>query len=197
MVVFSAETEERTRIKRNNRTTRKKSLLQNLILNILFILNILLSSSSNLMKKHNFIIQPFQPSDQDATKQLVLAGLEEHWGTLDLTKNPDLNDIQASYAAAVFLVAKIDGQIVGCGALAPRSPARAEIVRMSVAADRRRSGLGRQILTCLVEFARELGFKEVFLETTETWDGVIRFYLDFGFSITHHTDGDVWFKMEL
>ncbi|MDK2980181.1 MAG: hypothetical protein PWQ55_528 [Chloroflexota bacterium] len=139
----------------------------------------------------------FQPADQTAVKTLVLAGLAEHWGRLDPALNPDLNDIAVSYHGAFFLVAKEDGRVVGCGALVPHDAHTAEIKRMSVAADLRRRGLGRRILQALCEEAKARGFRRIILETTETWDEVIAFYLAFGFQVTHHQDGDVYFALEL
>ena len=112
-------------------------------------------------------------------------------------KNPDLIDIATSYAEATFLVAWLDGRIVGTGALLPRSSEEAEIVRMSVKKENRRQGIGRRILQALDARARDQGFKRIILETTATWDEVIKFYLRFGFQITHAQDGDVYFKMEL
>ncbi len=142
-------------------------------------------------------ILPFRPEDQTAVKGLVLAGLAEHWGQIDPTLNPDLNDIATSYASATFLVAWKEGQIVGCGALVPRADGVAEIRRMSVSVDRRRQGIARQILERLIERARLDGCKKVILETTAAWAGVIQFYLSNGFHITHFQDGDVYFAMEL
>ena len=80
----------------------------------------------------SLIISRFQPSDQQEAKALILAGLAEHWGILDLSLNPDLNDIASTYAGADFLVARIAGRIVGTGALVPCGAGSAEIVRMSV-----------------------------------------------------------------
>jgi GNAT superfamily N-acetyltransferase len=142
-------------------------------------------------------ISPFQPADQAEAKALILAGLAEHWGFLDPTKNPDLNNIAETYANATFLVARLDGKLVGTGALVPRSPNSAEIVRMSVDRSLRRQGVGRMILQALIAHARQAGFQQVTLETTATWQEVIRFYLSFGFHITHEQDGDVYFALEL
>jgi putative acetyltransferase len=142
-------------------------------------------------------IQPFQPADQAEVKALILAGLVDHWGFLDPTLNPDLNEIAVSYADAVFLVARQAGHIVGSGALRPRGDGCAEVVRMSVARDLRRQGMGQQILTCLVQQARAAGFRQVVLETTETWAEVIAFYLRFGFRITHYSGGDAYFVLDL
>jgi putative acetyltransferase len=142
-------------------------------------------------------LHPFQPADQAAVKALVLAGLVEHWGVLDTSKNPDLEDIATSYARAIFLVARSQGQIIGTGALVPRQDSTTEVVRMSVAAEWRRQGIGRMILQALVDHARQAGYRRIILETTETWQEVIAFYLRFGFRITHYQDGDVYFELTL
>ncbi len=142
-------------------------------------------------------IRPFQPENQVETQALILAGLADHWGELDPTLNSDLNDISASYADAVFLVAWHEERIVGTGALAPRDAGTAEIVRMSVADDMRRAGIGTQVLCALIDHAKASGYRKLILETTETWVEVIAFYERFGFKITHYQDGDVYFALEL
>lgn len=145
-------------------------------------------------------LEPFESRDQQAVQSLILAGLAEHWGQVDPALNPDLNDIAASYKDATFLVARLDGRIVGCGALVPRSDRTAEIVRMSVASEFRRQGIGKEILARLHQEARQSGFRRIVLETTATWDGVIRFYERFGFRVTHRRDGrfggEVHFALE-
>jgi putative acetyltransferase len=142
-------------------------------------------------------IHPFQPADQEKVKELVLKGLADHWGELDPTKNPDLNDIVKTYAQDVFLVARLQDRIVGTGALVHRSDELAEIVRMSVAKDLRRQGVGRLILERLITTAEEKGYRKVILETTCTWKEVIAFYLKCGFTVTHEQNGDVYFEMIL
>jgi len=72
-----------------------------------------------------------------------------------------------------------------------------EIVRMSVATDCRRRGIGRRILQALIEAGLERGYARIILETTQTWAGAITFYQNAGFEITHHQDGDVYFVMDL
>jgi len=142
-------------------------------------------------------ILPFQPEFQAEIKALILAGLAEHWGTLDPNKNPDLDDIAATYAQATFLIARHEGRIVATGALVPKSEGTAEIVRMSVAAEMRRQGVGRRLLQALCECARARGYQRVILETTATWRGVIAFYQQFGFEITHEQEGDLYFVLAL
>lgn len=142
-------------------------------------------------------IQPFQPEDQAEVKALVVAGLVDHWGVLDPTRNPDLDQISASYAGATILVARRGGRILGTGALLPRGSSVGEVVRMSVARDQRRHGIGRQILARLLDQARAAGYHQVVLETTSTWDEVIEFYLQSGFHITHTAGEDTYFTLEL
>ena len=88
-------------------------------------------------------IKPFESGDQEPVRRLILAGLAEHWGEIDPGLNPDLEDIAASYEDATFLVAWLDGRIVGSGALVPRSDEAAEIVRMSVVSELEGEGSGR------------------------------------------------------
>lgn len=142
-------------------------------------------------------IKPFQPSSQAAVKSLILDGLVEHWGRLDASKNPDLENIAISYAETTFLVAWLDDEIIGAGAFIPRSEKQVEIVRMSVAKEKRRQGIGQQILSELCKKAARGGYEEVILETTKNWQDVIEFYLQYGFEITHYLDGDVYFRMDL
>ena len=142
-------------------------------------------------------ILPFQPENQEAVKNLVLDGLAEHWGQLDPLKNHDLNDISTTYAQDYFLVAWDGNTIIGTGALIRRSTDTAEIVRMSVAKNARRNGIGRTILEQLIFQAKKDGIPRVILETTETWQDAIAFYLNAGFQITHYRDGDMYFEMIL
>lgn len=145
----------------------------------------------------NLTLRSFQPEDQTAVKALILDGLEERWGAIDLSKNPDLDDIAASYAGGLFRVAEINGRIVGTGALVLHPEGGAEIRRMSVRRDLRRRGLGGAILTRLIEDARAAGCRKVILETTSAWTDAVAFYQRRGFRVTHHQGGDTYFLLEL
>jgi ribosomal protein S18 acetylase RimI-like enzyme len=142
-------------------------------------------------------IRPFHPDHQAAVKNLVLDGLVEHWGFLDETKNPDLEDIAAAYAGGTFLVAWVNGEIAGTGATLPRSETVVEVVRMSVSQKFRRQGIGVQILQELCKHAAKNGYKKVVLETTKTWQGVIAFYQQYGFQFTHYDGDDAYFELDL
>ena len=133
-------------------------------------------------------IAPFVPADQPAVKALVLNGLAGHFRALDPALNPDLDDIATHYADVVFLVARRGRTVVGCGALVPLDESTGEIVRMSVANDARRQGIGRLILDALCTEARMLGLNHLVLETTVDWKDVRAFYEDYGFTFTHEQD---------
>jgi GNAT superfamily N-acetyltransferase len=142
-------------------------------------------------------VERLVPADQPAVRALILNGLIEHWGTLDPARNPDLEDLQAAYPGGTTLVARQADRIVGTGTLVPRSPGVAEIVRMSVARDWRRLGVGGLVLRELLTCARKAGCRKIILETTSTWTEAIAFYRRFGFEITHTTGGDTWFALDL
>ncbi len=143
------------------------------------------------------LIQPFQPEDQSEAKALILEGLGHRWGSIDPKRNPDLDDIGSAYAGAVFLVARLAGRIVATGALVPRGGGVAEIVRMSVARDLRRQGIGSAVLRRLLESAPAAGCRKIILETTSTWTDAIAFYERHGFQPTHVRGGDTYFALDL
>ena len=76
-----------------------------------------------------------------------------------------------------FVVAQLDGQLVGCGALHVMWEDLAEIRTLAVAPALLGSGLGGRILETLVGGARTLGVRRLFCLTFET-----RFFERHGFS---------------
>lgn len=68
-------------------------------------------------------------------------------------------------AKAVFIVAWLDDQAVGCGALRPHNDNTAEIKRMYVARNARRKGIAQKLLSALEDAARKFGYKRIILET--------------------------------
>lgn len=145
--------------------------------------------------KPDFVIQPIQPELQPGARDLILAGLAEHWGLLDPGLNPDLEDICFSYSQGVFLVALQQERVIATGALVPGADGTAQIVRMSVAKDMRRRGVASALLHDLCTRARTLGVRQLVLETTETWQDAISFYKNFGFTRTHHENGNIYFRL--
>ena len=71
----------------------------------------------------------------------------------------------AASARSIFLVARIGGAAVGCGALRFLDEQTAEIKRMYVVPQARRRNLGRHILRTLEQYARDFEYRAIHLET--------------------------------
>lgn len=92
-----------------------------------------------------------------------------------------------------FLVARLDGVPVGCGALKPGpEPRTGEVKRMYVAPHVRGRRIAEQVLAALVETARELGHTRLVLETGVEQPEALRLYERLGWqpvpSYGHYRD---------
>ncbi len=127
-------------------------------------------------------IRPFHPQDQSAARQLILEGLGGHFGYIDETMNPDLDDIWQHYVAAgsAFVVAQVGGLLVGTGALI-REGENGRLVRMSVRQSHQRQGIGRKLVQHLIQKAHEQGYKRLLVETNHDWFDAIGLYESCGF----------------
>ncbi|MFZ1670867.1 MAG: amino-acid N-acetyltransferase [Candidatus Nanopelagicales bacterium] len=76
-----------------------------------------------------------------------------------------------------FLVADIDGRVVGCGALHVMWEDLAEVRTLAVAPDSLGKGVGSAMLCALLARANDIGVKRVFVLTFE-----VEFFQRFGFS---------------
>ncbi len=144
-------------------------------------------------------IRSFTPEDAAAMRELVLAGLGDHWGEIDYSLNPDLDDITGVYheTGAAILIAERDGEIVGCGILVDEPPEAGRLVRMSVRNDQRGQGLGKRLVFALIDEARARGHTRAVCETTDTWQDAITLYQRCGFTDVARRDGDVHFELTL
>ncbi len=149
--------------------------------------------------QHSIVYRPFALPDQVAARQLILNGLGEHYGFIDETRNPDIDNILENYIAtgATFLVAQLNDQIVGTGALLEEEPNVVRIVRMSVDRAYRRYGIGKTIMQHLIEIARQHNYTQVRLETNNDWYDVIAFYTSLGFAVDQWTAHNVYMSMLL
>lgn len=81
-----------------------------------------------------------------------------------ISANPD----ELTPPAGVFVIARLDGRPVGCGALKVKANGIGEIKRMWVCADARGLGVGRRVLAALEALAREFELATLRLETNRT-----------------------------
>jgi GNAT superfamily N-acetyltransferase len=110
-------------------------------------------------------------------------------------------DEEMTPPAGLFLVATVDGEPAGCGALKFHEGAPAEIKRMWVAPLARGLGLGRKILSELEAHAARHGAKAVRLETNRTLREAISLYRSAGYrEVTAFSDEPYahhWFEKTL
>src|SRR5215207_7914952 len=111
----------------------------------------------------------------------------------------DLNEMRLP--AGVFLVAKLHGEPIGCGALKFHNGEPTELKRMWVAASARGLGVGRRLLAELERRALENGNSTIRLETNRTLTEAITMYRSAGYRevdafndepYAHH-----WFEKDL
>ena len=80
-----------------------------------------------------------------------------------------------------FLVAELDGDLAGCAGLRRHDPEIAELKRMYVRATHRRRGLARVLLNAVEEQARELGYRQLILETGSAQPEALALYQSSGY----------------
>ncbi|CAB4686458.1 MAG: amino-acid N-acetyltransferase [Actinobacteria bacterium] len=71
-------------------------------------------------------------------------------------------------AVQEFVVAELDGEVVGCGALHVLWEDLAEVRTVAVVEEMHGKGIGHQIMVKILENAKEIGVKKVFCLTFET-----------------------------
>jgi ribosomal protein S18 acetylase RimI-like enzyme len=144
-------------------------------------------------------IRFFSPADQERAQALILTGLAEHFNTINPKLNSDLNNIQENYTrpGSVFLVAELDGELIGTGALVAEDEDTGRIVRVSVSGSHRRQGIGRLITEHLIKGARKYGYSQVLVETNDDWDDAIHLYQRCGFIEYDHSSGEIHMMLRL
>ncbi len=101
----------------------------------------------------------------------------------------------------VFIVATLDGEPVGCGALKFHGSAPTELKRMWVSPRARGLGVGRRLLADLERRAAQYGARTIRLETNRTLTEAIALYRSAGYqevaSFNDEHYADHWFEKHL
>jgi ribosomal protein S18 acetylase RimI-like enzyme len=129
-------------------------------------------------------LRRFEPGDARAVRalhDLALAEAGAHLG-----RGPwddDLRSIPATYIddGGEFLVGLCDGRLVAMGALRHVTDTVAELKRMRVHPAFQRRGFGRLLLARLEDRARELGYRQLRLDTTVVQTAAQRLYRSSGY----------------
>lgn len=145
--------------------------------------------TEHAVQADSLVFRPIHPTDQATARDLILQGLGEHFGYIDESLNPDLDDIASHYATveSAMIVAMLDGALVGTGALTLIDVNSAQMVRVSVSNAHRRRGIARAVVNQLITLARLWGFERIEVETNYDWMDAIGLYRSLGF-IEHSRD---------
>ena len=136
----------------------------------------------------NISIRTIQPADNPSLSRIVKDTLAEFGankpGTVYYDPTTDsLFELFQTKGAAYF-VAEVDEKIVGGGGIYPTDglPANTcELVKMYLLPQARGTGLGRTLIEKCLNFAKDAGYKQVYLETMPELKQALIMYAKCGF----------------
>lgn len=144
-----------------------------------------------------------EPGDSDDARLCV----EAYYRELDSRFEQGFDPGSGGYAGAAathegrFMIARLDGRPVGCGALRALDGDTGEIKRMWIAPEVRGLGLSRRLLDRLEAHARSMGMARVRLDTNRTLTEARALYLRSGYcEIERYNDNsyaDFFFEKDL
>jgi GNAT superfamily N-acetyltransferase len=129
-------------------------------------------------------LRRFDPSDARIVRELHELALTEAGARPDRRRwDDDLDEIPATYLddGGEFLVGIYDGRLVAMGALRHVTGTVAELKRMHVHPAFQRRGFGRLLLARLEDRARELGYRQLRLNTTFAQTAAQQLYANSGY----------------
>jgi putative acetyltransferase len=121
----------------------------------------------------------------------------------------EVDDIYQAYdhASTAYFICEVDGKILGGGGIAPLEggdPSVCELKKMYFVSAARGKGLGQKTLNACLKEAKQIGFKQCYLETFNTMTGAMKLYEKSGFKKilgpmgnTGHFACDIFYLIEL
>ena len=161
--------------------------------------------SSDPAAPTGLVIVPVEPTGDEALRcvERYYADVSVRFGepvTLERYPNPLPGELTPP--SGVFLVVRLDGEAVGCGALTTLSPGVGYLSRMWVSETARGRGLGRALLGALEAWSRRLGHRAVRLYTHRNLPEAQELYRRHGYrEVPPFLDAapfaDLWFEKAL
>ena len=159
----------------------------------------------------NIIIRNIQVTDNPFLSKIVKNTLAEfganHPNTVYYDPTTDALFELFQKEGAVYFVAELNGEVVGGGGIYPTDGLPAdtcELVKMYLLPQARGTGLGRTLIEKNLHFAKEAGYKKVYLETMPELKQALNVYAKFGFEYlkgpmgnSGHTGCSLWMLKEL
>ncbi|MEU6579685.1 GNAT family N-acetyltransferase [Nocardia sp. NPDC046763] len=130
----------------------------------------------------SIVVAPMSsPDDARAFKDLNLEWIE----TIFSVEPADLATLDNPQAIVDYggevLIARLDGEAVGCVALVQEEPGVFELSKMAVSPRFRGRGIGRVVLATAIERVRDLGATEFFLASNARLASAVHLYEAMGF----------------
>jgi putative acetyltransferase len=125
-----------------------------------------------------------EPFDSADARRLI-AALDAHLSSRyapDQMFGRNLRPEHLEPGLGTFVIARVDGLAIGCGALRRRDATTGEVKRMYVEPERRGQGVAKQILEHLEAAAQDMGAQRLVLETGIHQTEAIGLYRRAGFS---------------
>jgi putative acetyltransferase len=159
----------------------------------------------------NISIRTIQPADNPFLSRIVKDTLAEFGankpGTVYYDPTTDTLFELFQTKGAAYFVAEVDGKIAGGGGIYPTDglPAETcELVKMYLLPQARGTGLGRTLIEKSLAFAKDAGYKHVYLETMPELKQALSMYAKFGFEYlkgpmgnSGHTGCSLWMLRSL
>lgn len=157
------------------------------------------------------VIRPIEPRDNSAIAVVIRAALAEFGankpGTVYFDESTDHLFELFRQPGSTYFIAEWQGQVVGGAGIYPTEGLPAgccELVKMYLTPAARGTGLGRTLISLCLETARDLGFRQVYLETMPELRKAVTVYEKFGFRYldgplgnSGHFGCDVWMLKDL
>ncbi len=162
-------------------------------------------------EKMTIKISPITPEQDARTAQVVRTVLTEYGANKPgfAWADPQLDHLSQAYAGdnSQYLVAMQNGIVMGGGGIGPlegRDNRVCELQKMYFLPQIRGAGVGTALLGKLLDFAREQGYQQCYLETLVSMGEANGLYKKTGFKAldkpignTGHGSCDTWYLLEL
>lgn len=154
----------------------------------------------------NIAIRTIQPADNEALAKIVRDTLAEfganHPGTVYYDETTDALYELFQKEGAGYFVATIDDKVAGGAGIYPTDDLPAdtcELVKMYLLPEARGYGIGKTLIEKNLSFAKENGYRQVYLETMPELKQALNVYAKFGFEYLNgpmgnsgHTGCSLW-----
>ena len=158
------------------------------------------------------IFRPIRPQDDAAVAAIIRAvmpefGADGHGFAIHDAEVGRMAEAYAAPGAAYFVVEDERGRVMGGGGFAKLEGGEdgvCELKKMYFLPQARGTGMGERLLRFLIEAARKVGHRTMYLETLTGMDAAMKLYAKMGFKplckpmgSTGHTGCDRWYTMGL